>query len=88
MPTTTPPESIARYIAAANAQDAESVAAAMRWFQNHAEERTAMGAAGRRRVATSWNYETSFAPVERTILGRDAMRTAMSGQPTSQELRR
>jgi glycosyltransferase involved in cell wall biosynthesis len=49
---------------------AESVAAALRWFVERPAERWAMGERGRQRVLAGWNYETTFAPVLETLVGR------------------
>jgi glycosyltransferase involved in cell wall biosynthesis len=43
--------------------DADSLHAALEWFAAHPEERQAMAARARARIAADWNYETAFAPV-------------------------
>ena len=42
---------------------AESIAAALRWFFEHREETREMGERGRCRIASEWNYERQFTPV-------------------------
>lgn len=51
------------YGLACKPDDVGSIAAALRWFLDHPAEREAMGARGRRKIETDWNYETMFAPV-------------------------
>jgi len=51
------------YGLACNPDDPESIAAALRWFIKHPEERQAMGERGRQRILTEWNYEKQFQPV-------------------------
>lgn len=46
-----------------------SLEAAIRWLHENPESRVRMGAAGRERILTEWNYETAFAPVLETMLG-------------------
>jgi glycosyltransferase involved in cell wall biosynthesis len=41
----------------------DSIASALGWFLDHADERIAMGERGRQRVAADWNYDHQFAPV-------------------------
>jgi glycosyltransferase involved in cell wall biosynthesis len=53
----------AGYGRACDSRSAESIAASLRWFLDHPEERTAMGERGRRKVLSDWNYETTFQPV-------------------------
>jgi glycosyltransferase involved in cell wall biosynthesis len=51
------------YGLACDPEDPETIAAALRWFLDHPEERQAMGEAGRQRILKEWNYETQFRPV-------------------------
>jgi glycosyltransferase involved in cell wall biosynthesis len=48
------------YALACDPEDPASVARAIQWYVDHAEERRAMGEAGRRRIETEWNYEAGF----------------------------
>jgi glycosyltransferase involved in cell wall biosynthesis len=48
---------------ACDPSSADSVAAALRWFLEHPEERLAMGARGRQKILGEWNYERCFGPV-------------------------
>jgi glycosyltransferase involved in cell wall biosynthesis len=41
----------------------DSVAAALGWFLDHPEERRAMAARARTKIAAEWNYDAAFAPV-------------------------
>jgi len=50
-----------------SADDAASIARAVRWFLDHPDEMRAMGELGRRRVLAEWNYESQFAPVQRWL---------------------
>ena len=43
--------------------DARSIAEALRWFHDHADEARQMGERGRERILSDWNYEQQFAPV-------------------------
>lgn len=43
--------------------DAQSIAAALRWFLEHPAEMRAMGERGRQRILAEWNYERQFLPV-------------------------
>jgi glycosyltransferase involved in cell wall biosynthesis len=47
--------------------DPASIERALAWFVEHPEERRDMGAAGRRKVVESWNYEAQFQPVFRAL---------------------
>jgi glycosyltransferase involved in cell wall biosynthesis len=51
------------YGRACSPSSAESIAAALRWFFDNRSEAAAMGARGRRRIESEWNYENVFAPV-------------------------
>jgi glycosyltransferase involved in cell wall biosynthesis len=51
------------YGLACDPDDPDSIAAALRWFLDHPEERRAMGDRGRQRILKEWNYETQFTPV-------------------------
>jgi glycosyltransferase involved in cell wall biosynthesis len=55
----------------------ESIAAALRGWLDHPEERRAMGERGRRRVLADWNYEAQFAPVLQTLIGGGRERAAV-----------
>lgn len=55
------------YALAVDPASSTSIAQALRWFDEHADETAAMGRRGRRRIAEEWNYETQFAPVLRVI---------------------
>ena len=57
-------------------EDADSIAAALRWFFEHREDTRMMGERGRTRIMSEWNYETQFAPAFRLLQG--APRTAIS----------
>jgi glycosyltransferase involved in cell wall biosynthesis len=50
-------------------EDADSIAAALRWFFEHREDTRMMGERGRNRIISEWNYETQFAPVFRLLQG-------------------
>jgi glycosyltransferase involved in cell wall biosynthesis len=50
-------------------EDADSIAAALRWFFEHREDTRMMGLRGRNRIISEWNYETQFAPVFRLLQG-------------------
>lgn len=43
--------------------DAASIAAQLAWFAENPEGRRNMGARGRAKIESDWNYETAFAPV-------------------------
>lgn len=49
-------------------ENADSVAAALRWYLDDPKQRQSMGERGRQRVLADWNYETQFAPVRRLIV--------------------
>jgi glycosyltransferase involved in cell wall biosynthesis len=62
------PEWSSSYVArgygrACSPSSAASIAAALRWFFDNRFEAAAMGARGRRRIESEWNYENVFAPV-------------------------
>jgi glycosyltransferase involved in cell wall biosynthesis len=57
-------------------EDADSIAAALRWFFENREDTRMMGKRGRTRIMSEWNYETQFAPAFRLLQG--APRTAIS----------
>lgn len=50
-------------------ESADSIAAALRWFVEHPQERLAMGRRGRQRILDEWNYERTFRPVLEQIVG-------------------
>ncbi len=58
-----------RYGLACDPADPQSIAQALRWFQENREEARAMGEGGRQRVAREWNYETQFDPVWQCLKG-------------------
>lgn len=51
------------YGIACDPEDAESIAAALRWFLEHPAAMRAMGERGRQQIAAQWHYERQFAPV-------------------------
>jgi len=51
------------YALACDPDDPDSIAAALKWFQEHPLETRAMGERGRQRILRDWNYEAQFAPV-------------------------
>ena len=46
-----------------NPDDANSIAAALKWFLAHPAQRREMGEKGRRKIANEWNYEQQFQPI-------------------------
>ena len=58
----------AGYAVTCDPDSPESVARALRWYLEHPRARLAMGAAGRRRIETDWNYESRFTPVLQHML--------------------
>jgi glycosyltransferase involved in cell wall biosynthesis len=55
------------YARACDPTDPASIAAALAWFLDYPEERRAMGALGRAKIESEWNYDRAFAPVLRTL---------------------
>jgi glycosyltransferase involved in cell wall biosynthesis len=53
---------------ACRVESAESIAAALRWFHEHPDERLVMGERGRQRILDAWNYEHAFEPIASAIL--------------------
>jgi glycosyltransferase involved in cell wall biosynthesis len=51
------------YAKSCDADDADAIAATLRWFYNHPAEASEMGRAGQQRTREDWNYEWQFAPV-------------------------
>jgi glycosyltransferase involved in cell wall biosynthesis len=51
------------YGLACNPNDADSIAAQLRWFLDHPVETREMGGRGRQRILAEWNYEKQFAPL-------------------------
>jgi glycosyltransferase involved in cell wall biosynthesis len=51
------------YARACDPTDPSSIAAALAWFLDHPAERRAMGASGRAKIETEWNYDSAFASV-------------------------
>ncbi|HEX2777925.1 MAG TPA: glycosyltransferase [Gemmatimonadaceae bacterium] len=54
--------------------DAAAVAAALAWAIEHRGELREMGARGRERILSEWNFESAFAPIAARILGTDGAR--------------
>jgi len=60
----------AGYGRAVDPDNVDAVYDALRWFVSHPQERAAMAARARARIAADWNYDTAFAPVlERLVDG-------------------
>jgi glycosyltransferase involved in cell wall biosynthesis len=55
------------YARACDPTDPESIAGALSWFIDHPAGRRAMGASGRAKIETEWNYDSAFAPVIRSL---------------------
>ena len=51
------------YGLACNPENADSIAAALRWFLEHPTQMREMGELGRQRIVNEWNYEQQFRPV-------------------------
>jgi glycosyltransferase involved in cell wall biosynthesis len=51
------------YARACDPTNPASIAAALAWFVDHPAERRAMGARGRAKIVSNWNYDTAFAPI-------------------------
>jgi glycosyltransferase involved in cell wall biosynthesis len=51
------------YAKSCNPNDADAIAAALRWFYENPVEAAAMGRSGQQRTREEWNYERQFAPV-------------------------
>ncbi len=51
------------YGLACDSDDPRSIAAALRWFDQHREDMARMGDRGQHRVLDDWNYEAQFAPL-------------------------
>jgi len=51
------------YGLACDPEDPESIARQLRWFMEHPAETRSMGARGRQRILSEWNYETQFSQV-------------------------
>jgi glycosyltransferase involved in cell wall biosynthesis len=60
------------YGLACSASDPHSIAGALNWFVNHRDEMLRMGEAGRKKIATDWNYEKQFEGVL-ALMNRDAV---------------
>jgi glycosyltransferase involved in cell wall biosynthesis len=58
------------YARACDPADPASIAAALTWFIDHPAERRLMGASGRSKIRTEWNYDLAFAPVICTLSSR------------------
>jgi glycosyltransferase involved in cell wall biosynthesis len=55
-------------------ESVDSIAAALRWFVEHPEERREMGRRGRRRILDEWNYDRTFQPiVDRMVASAGAL---------------
>lgn len=59
----------AKFALACEPENPESIAAALRWFVEHPQERAEMGRRGHERCLGEWNYEAQFAPVLGTLEG-------------------
>lgn len=57
------------YGRACDSDDPKSISDALRWFDEHREVMTQMGARGQHRVLSEWNYEAQFAPLMVTLSG-------------------
>ncbi|NEO21431.1 glycosyltransferase [Moorena sp. SIO4A5] len=55
------------YGLAANPEDPESIARALRWYLEHPKEMREMGENGRKRILEEWNYEKQFEAVIKVI---------------------
>jgi glycosyltransferase involved in cell wall biosynthesis len=66
-------------------EDADSIAAALRWFLENREETRLMGERGRCRVVSEWNYEAQFEPVLKLLQNsnRDASSTSLRDREQS-----
>jgi glycosyltransferase involved in cell wall biosynthesis len=51
------------YAKSCDPNDADAIAAVLRWFYENPVEAAAMGRAGQQRTREEWNYERQFAPV-------------------------
>ncbi len=51
------------YGLACNPENADSIAAALRWFLEHPTQMREMGELGRKRIIEEWNYEKQFEPI-------------------------
>jgi glycosyltransferase involved in cell wall biosynthesis len=58
------------YALACNPGEPQSVAAALRWFYEHASQTRAMGENGRMAILNELNYEAQFAPVLNFLAGK------------------
>jgi glycosyltransferase involved in cell wall biosynthesis len=60
-----------------------SIAASLRWFLEHPDERVAMGDRGRDKILSDWNYEKTFQPVLERVLasGVDVAQSVPSVDP-------
>jgi glycosyltransferase involved in cell wall biosynthesis len=56
------------YARACDPTDPNSIAAELTWFLDHPAERLAMGATGRAKIATEWNYDTAFEPIMSALM--------------------
>jgi len=53
---------------ACDPQDPNSIARQLRWFLEHPAETRSMGAKGRQRILSEWNYERQYSPVVRHLI--------------------
>ena len=57
------------YARSCDVNDANSIAATLRWLYDNPVAAAVMGIAGRQRILNSWNYEIEFEPVIKRIFG-------------------
>lgn len=55
------------YAKSCDPNDADAIAATLRWFYENPAQAVEMGRAGQRRIREEWNYEYQFAPVLKQI---------------------
>ncbi|HEX2150576.1 MAG TPA: glycosyltransferase [Stellaceae bacterium] len=70
------------YALPCNPADPASVTAALGWFIDHPEARRDMGARGRARIATDWNYDTAFRRVIGSVFEAPDIQATASCEPT------
>jgi glycosyltransferase involved in cell wall biosynthesis len=63
LPETSAWQAFLPYGRACDPADADSIAAALRYFCEHPAEMRRMGEHGRQLILEHWNYETNFRPV-------------------------
>jgi glycosyltransferase involved in cell wall biosynthesis len=62
--------------------DLVSVKEALGWFIDHPEARRDMGARGRARIATDWNYDTAFRRMIGSVIKSPEIQATVSCKPT------